>query len=242
MSSIRVPAPGTVHVHVASCSDLDDARAQVQALAWLTADEHARHDAFVFAHSRREFLATRVLGRGVLGALAGQAPPALRFVPNAYGRPAMSPPASFDFNLTNTHELVACAVGFGFVGVDAEPIERQDAVLEVAHMVFTPSERAGLVASPELAVDLWVLKEAFMKATGYGMSLPPHTFELSQAKDGRWGVALHSPPSGLALPDPTRVSFSVCTVFGHRVATCSTAPAAVELLRQDLRSLLGVAG
>src|SRR5208283_5110646 len=81
------------------------------------------------------------------------------------------------FNLSHTAGLVGVAVAGApavALGFDLEPLARR-APLEVAHRCFTESEIAWLDSLPEPAraegfFRLWTLKEAFIKATGEGLT------------------------------------------------------------------------
>jgi len=230
--------PGTISLDYAFCEDLAAEGADDRAQSWLSAREQQRHDAFVFAHSKREFLATRTLCRGVLAEICSLPPSELQFTESAYGRPALVPNAPFDFNLTNTESLVACVIGAGTVGADAEPLQRLESIHEVAHMVFTDAERERLKRAPELGLDLWVLKESYMKAVGYGMSLPPSTFEMRQGDDGHWSVAHVAVPAGLALPPDGQLQFHLLTLAAHRVAICALDLTQLQIRKRDLFALL----
>jgi len=238
MSTLRTWVPGTITLDYGLCSDLAAEGAEDRARGLLSAQEQHRHDAFVFAHSRREFLATRTLCRGVLAEVCSLPPSQLQFTESDYGRPALVPNAPFDFNLTNTEALVACVIGAGPVGVDAEPLPRLESIHEVAHMVFTDAERERLKRTPELGLDLWVLKESYMKAVGYGMSLPPSTFEMRQGDDGHWSVAHVAPPAGLALPPDGQLQFHLLTLAAHRVAICALDLTQLQIRKRDLFALL----
>jgi 4'-phosphopantetheinyl transferase len=72
---------------------------------------------------------------------------------------------------------VACALARSAdVGVDAEATSRA-APLGVVQRCFAHPERSALLAlpaeqQPELFFEYWTLKEAFLKATGRGLSYP----------------------------------------------------------------------
>lgn len=238
MNTSRTWVPGTVSLDYALCEDLAVEGADDRAQSWLSAQERQRHDAYVFAHSKREFLATRTLCRGVLAEICRLPPSQLQFTESGYGRPALVPNAPFDFNLTNTEALVACVIGAGPVAVDAEPLPRLGSIHEVAHMVFTDAERERLKRAPELGLDLWVLKESYMKAVGYGMSLPPSTFEMRQGDDGHWSVAHKTVPAGLVLPPDGHLQFHLLTLAAHRVAICALDLTQLQIRKRDLFALL----
>jgi 4'-phosphopantetheinyl transferase len=189
----------------------------------MTPEERARRDRFVFEKNQVEYLVTRALCRLVLASYVGRAPEALVFQRTELGRPLLEETGDLAFNLTNTVELVACAVARGHeIGVDAEPLHRADQVLNVAKRVFTDSERAGLDALPlparrRRAVELWTLKEAYIKAKSAGFSLPVERFEVRFSDDGSRTLAFYPP-----LDDaPERWALATVEVEGHLLSTCA---------------------
>lgn len=194
-----------------------------RALSLLTSEERKRHDAFRFDLHRHEYLVTRALALAVLSAHAGAPPSALRFERNAYGCPRLVSHPGIDFNLTNATSLVGCLVSrHGPVGIDLEPIARADDILEVADSVFAPAELAELRALPTIearrarGLDLWTLKESYIKARGMGLSIPLDKFAFRFVDGGPPTVAT-DPSLG---DDPSRWSFSRRDLDGHRVSTC----------------------
>lgn len=237
MSASSTPA-GTVDLWYVSTGDVIKPSLLRACTALLTPVEAEKHQAFIFEKHRHEYLVTRALARGVLARYAGKAPALLDFERNEYGRPALVPP-SVRFNLSNSTKLVVCAVARDReLGVDTEPLDRGDRILDIAESFFTPRERAqlgalGPSARARRAVTLWTLKEAYMKARGMGMSIPALDFELifdgSQARLG-----LHPP-----LVDATPWIFDTLELEGHLVSTCIERGATVETHRADLEELLG---
>lgn len=157
---------------------------------WLDAAEIARADRFVFPHSRIEFTAAHALTRWVLGAELGCDAGALRFTAGDHGKPEArldGGPVALAFNLSHTRGMVALAVGGDTgmpLGVDVENLTRT-VDLKVANSYFVAREVAWLIGLPEVRqaegfLRLWTLKEAFIKATGKGLtqSLSSFGFEL----------------------------------------------------------------
>lgn len=164
----------------------DAARARFSAL--LTDNERDRHERFHFTSDRDLFLATRVLARHALSRYAHVAPADWRFVATDHGKPLVEhPPLPFPihFNLANTHGLVVCAVSCSHtqIGVDAESIDRGQAAAEAANTHFSLEERQALGHLPRVPrarrfVELWTLKESYIKARGLGLSLPLDAFSM----------------------------------------------------------------
>lgn len=173
--------------------DLDEAAVRSWR-ACLDAAEIARADRFVYAHSRIEFTAAHALTRRVLGDLLGEEGRAFHFLPGPQGKPEArlrGAAAPLSFNLSHTRGLVAVAVSpiAGLpLGVDVERLDRE-VDLRVADNYFDPREVAWLAGLPEPArpegfLRLWTLKEAFIKATGKGLTqdLGSFGFEVAAAR------------------------------------------------------------
>jgi 4'-phosphopantetheinyl transferase len=151
--------------------------------AWLDAAEREKASRFVFARNRIEYAAAHVLVRHALAAATGHPPAAFRFEAGAHGKPTAwigRETAGIHFNLSHSKGLVAVALGLCELGLDVEPI-RHSVNLAVARHAFAPEEIAWLEGlsegrQAEGFLRLWTLKEAFIKATGLGLSQPLDTF------------------------------------------------------------------
>jgi 4'-phosphopantetheinyl transferase len=170
-----------VHIDLVDTSNAE-ALARLEAYRLLlTTDEHARMARFVFEHDRDAFLLTRALVRTTLSRYAGVAPADWRFIANVHGRPEIldRPAAVPDlrFNLSHTDGLIACAVTIGReVGVDVEHTSRH-LTHDIAGRFFAPAEVTDLRSvpadqQPRTFFDYWTLKEAYIKARGFGLALP----------------------------------------------------------------------
>jgi 4'-phosphopantetheinyl transferase len=170
-----------VHVDLVH-PDSAEALARQEAYRALLSNEEAERMArLVFERDRRRFLLTRALVRTMLSRYASVAPAAWSFTANVHGRPEIlhRPRGVPDlrFNLSHTDGLIACAVTIGReVGVDVEHIGRR-LTHDVAGRFFAPREVDDLRAlSPDeqsrVFFDYWTLKEAYIKARGFGLALP----------------------------------------------------------------------
>lgn len=71
-----------------------------------------------------------------------------------------------DFNISHSHELVACAVADqGNVGIDVERVRKTGANLG---RILAPEEQKAVQANPDRFFDFWTQKEAVIKADGTG--------------------------------------------------------------------------
>jgi 4'-phosphopantetheinyl transferase len=153
----------------------------------MSAEERVRHNRFVFAKDRHQFLVTRGLLRTLLGCYARIRPEECTFVTNRYGKPFLRHPGgtqpALEFNVSHTNALVAIAVTVGReVGIDVEKPARTHVDLDVRRF-FSPAEVRALEALPRTEqrsrfFDYWTLKEAYIKARGMGLSLPLDGFSM----------------------------------------------------------------
>jgi 4'-phosphopantetheinyl transferase len=172
--------------------------ANAQARHMLAAEDLAHVDRFRFARDRQIALASRTLQRRALSACSGVAPHLWRFTADNSGRPQITAPAEappLSFSVANTRGLVGCAVCLSRdVGFDLEAW-RTDAPPALVARCFAHGERDALAALPESSqprrfVELWTLKEAYIKARGLGLSLPLEKISIA-LDNGSPGLALH---------------------------------------------------
>ncbi len=154
----------------------------------LAPDEVQRGERFHFERDRRHFAAGRGILRTLLGRYLGCDPRELQFSYNPQGKPTLAGEgADLRFNLAHSHGLALFAVCRGReVGVDLERIRPEFAGEPVARRFFSPREVAVLQTLPaerrhEAFFVCWTRKEAYLKATGKGLSLPLDCFDVTLA-------------------------------------------------------------
>ena len=185
-----------VDVWLAFDAKFQAAEVQAEFAALLAPHETERMQRLHFEAGRRQFALTRALQRRVLSFYACDVDPRdWLFQASAEGRPALAPPfdrTGLHFNLAHTAGLVAMAVcRHARVGVDVEKLGR--APLAVVERYFSAAETAQLRAlpaetQPRRFVQLWTLKEAYLKAIGTGLSggLARMSFLFDAAEDFRF--------------------------------------------------------
>jgi 4'-phosphopantetheinyl transferase len=229
-----------LHLWYAYPEHLTEAVTQACALL-LSEDERAQWQTFRFDRHRREYLTTRALVRTALSHYDPLAPEAWRFQMNAYGKPTVDSDCGLRFNLSNSPGLVVCLISQGVeVGVDAEPIERAEKIVELAPEVFSPLELAQLEVLPgpeklDRALSLWTLKEAHVKARGMGLSLPLNKFSFLFG--GVEGIRLELDPCLVTEPG-SRWRFCLLEHAGHRIALMAERATVPELQVWEARPLL----
>ncbi|MCI0572972.1 MAG: 4'-phosphopantetheinyl transferase superfamily protein, partial [Myxococcaceae bacterium] len=172
----------------------------------LVATEQARAARFLLERDRRRFIVTRATLRRLLGDLLALPPREVHVVEGAYGKPALAPAhgSAIHFNVSHSGDLSLLGFTLGSeLGLDLEE-ERSDLdVHGMAQVVFSPAEQGALAAlepsaRQEAFFRLWALKEAVIKAEGWGFAFPSHTFTVSVAP-GEFPLLSSQAPSPLPL-------------------------------------------
>lgn len=203
-----------------------DVRDTAALRALLSPDEAAKMGRFFQAENAHEYLAAHALLRLALSRFAAVDPRAWAFDAEAFGRPVIAGPVGappLTFSLSHTNGLVACAVAHNRqVGVDVEWQARATDGLSIAEQFFSAAEVAWLRAQPQAEqphnfLQLWTLKEAYLKARGVGLALPLDGFSF--ALDG---VSIGLTFSTAIDDDPGRWQFvQQCPTPGHVLAVAA---------------------
>lgn len=185
---------------------LDDDRDMALSLAaaMLAPAEAERAARFHFARDRDRYIRGRGYLRRSLARITGDTPQGLRLTEGPHGKPALEDGP--EFNLTHSEGRAVLVISpEGPVGVDLEFVDRAVDVAALAAHCFSAEECRVLSALPESEAAhrfyaFWTAKEARMKVTGEGMSLPPKAINLDLR--GGWPVGYASPAD-----PPVRMSF-----------------------------------
>jgi 4'-phosphopantetheinyl transferase len=154
----------------------------------LSSDESTRASRFHFARDRQRFVASRALLRIVLGGYLATDPGRLRFSYSEKEKPSLGAAhagSGVTFNISHSGGIALLAfTRRRDIGVDVEQ-QRSDFDLDgIADRFFSAHEQTQLAALPaEERADAffrcWTRKEAYIKATGDGLSLPLSQFDVS---------------------------------------------------------------
>jgi len=150
----------------------------------LSTDETQRAAHFHFPADSDRFIAAHGCLRDVLRRYLHCEPGHLQFSVNQYGKPELIH-HKLEFNISHSGDFALVVVAQEHkVGVDVERI-RSDMELEnIASRYFSQREVLELMAlPPEQKVsaffNCWTRKEAYIKAQGFGLSLPLESFDVS---------------------------------------------------------------
>jgi 4'-phosphopantetheinyl transferase len=161
---------------------LDDSR------ALLSEAERTQADRFKFPEIQQRYVMAHAGLRRILALYIPEKPETITYEINAFGKPALAKgttPGDIQFNLSHSGKLALVAVVRDrLVGIDVECIKPLMDHMRITERYFSPDEMAALKLmdpskSNEAFIQLWVGKEAFIKARGEGLSLPLSQFSLA---------------------------------------------------------------
>ncbi len=154
----------------------------------LAPDERSRAEKFHFQKDRDRFIIARAFLRVILSRYLQLRPDQLRFCYGPYGKPSLigiEGEQAVRFNVSHSHDLALYAIARGReVGVDVEYMREDFASEKIAEHFFSRGEVDALRELPanrrtEAFFNCWTRKEAYIKGTGVGLSLPLGQFDVS---------------------------------------------------------------
>jgi 4'-phosphopantetheinyl transferase len=198
--------------------------------ALLSTEERERAERFVFERDYRHFVVCRGALRRVLGAYLGAPPEAITFAYSERGKPSVSMPGApgIEFNVSHAADLAVFAFSrAGAVGIDVESRARMVDFQALAARFFSPEEAGELLRLPDAErrdgfFNCWTRKEAYIKATGDGLSCPLDSFSVTLRP--REKAAMRSVATGVPFH---LIAFLPAPGYAGAVAT-RRAPAAVN--------------
>jgi len=151
----------------------------------LSGDEKQRAVRFVFERDRRFFAACRSALRIILGRYLEARAEEIEFVYSAKGKPHVTSKTDLRFNVSHSGGVAIFAFTRGCeVGVDVELVRLIPEIENIARRFFCPEECSQLLAMasderPKAFFRCWTRKEAYIKATGDGLSAPLDQFRVT---------------------------------------------------------------
>ncbi len=152
----------------------------------LSRQERARTERVLNEEKRRHLIISRGILRTVLGSNLNIEPADLNMEIQTNGKPGLCDKALY-FNVSHSKELLVIAISKDSeLGVDVEWIDegidpRQSASIAFSREENVYLERCGY--SVTKFFDLWSMKEAVLKAAGWGFSYPSNRFSVISSKD-----------------------------------------------------------
>lgn len=159
----------------------------------LSPEEKQQADRFHFPNGKNHYVVCRGTVRLILAGYLQINPSEVRFQVGPFGKPSLkiASRTKVEFNVSHSHGLALLAVSAGRpLGVDLEQVRVMDTYEQIAVRYFSPIEvkRLRQMADhekPEAFFSCWSRKEAFVKATGQGISYGLDQFSVP--------LSLHDP-------------------------------------------------
>ena len=155
----------------------------------LSEDERERVARFIFEKDRQFFAACRATLRLLLQGYLDVPAADIKFSYSERGKPKLLFETDLQFNVSHSGGLAIFAFTHGCEpGVDVEKHKPMSDLQNIARRFFCAEECAQLTAQPEYEradafFRCWTRKEAYIKATGDGLSAPLDQFQVTFLKD-----------------------------------------------------------
>lgn len=154
----------------------------------LNCDERERADRFYFEKDRNRFTVARATLRKLLGKCLEKEPREINFSYEKKGKPFLEN-NNLQFNLSHSQDLALCAITYERnLGVDIEYLRLMKDAEQIAERFFSPRESALFCSLPKAEQQMaffrcWTRKEAYIKATGDGLSYGLDNFDVTFTPD-----------------------------------------------------------
>lgn len=157
-------------------------------LSFLSIDELARAERFHFEKDQKRFIVARGVLRKMLGSYLNMHPGEICFEYSSHGKPMLAHNRgdnSICFNLSHSGTFALYAVGLRKkIGIDIESIRDDVSVEQVTRQFFSQNEinsleKIDIDKRSGLFFQYWTRKEAFLKASGEGISFPMEQCDVS---------------------------------------------------------------
>ncbi|MFD3156840.1 4'-phosphopantetheinyl transferase family protein [Haloimpatiens sp. FM7330] len=141
----------------------------------LIEEEIERCNKFKFKGDKQRFTINRMIIRIVVGRLLHKHPKNVGISYNYYGKPYIDDKYKLEFNISHSEEYIAIAFCKNKVGIDVEFMKKDIDYLEIVKSYFDEEEFKQLMKLNDndrllCFYQLWVAKESYIKAIGYGLS------------------------------------------------------------------------
>jgi 4'-phosphopantetheinyl transferase len=154
----------------------------------LCADEQARARRFRFEPDRQRYVAARAALRILLGRYVDSPPERIVFSYSTSGKPFLAPPGGGRgpyFNISHSGQIALMAFcASAQLGIDVELVREIADTENIVRGFFCREEIEHWMELPadlrkRAFYDCWTRKEAFVKASGDGLSMPLDGFQVS---------------------------------------------------------------
>lgn len=200
-----------VSIFAADCSPLFDRKALEDTVWWLDDSRRRRVQRLQIPEKQAQCATAGLLLTHLCGK-DGTPPPLFH---GSRGKPYLSERDDLFFSLSHTGRWVFCALSDDEIGMDAQAVSSHNPA--IAHRHFTASEQAWLKEQGDKDIaftQIWCMKEAYLKYTGFGMVLPMSSFSVPVPPADGWDA-------------PNRCGWGLGAHEGIPLALCGTCVMAV---------------
>lgn len=153
---------------------------------YLTEAEKRKSEFYILPQQKNEYKLARHTLRNLLSHYLPQCKPEeFSISKEANGKPFLERPLSpLTFNLSHSQGTIAIAIALNReAGIDVETTNQQGNFREIAQRFFSPTENYSLNQLNETELrtyflEIWTLKESYLKARGLGLNLPLDKFSF----------------------------------------------------------------
>jgi 4'-phosphopantetheinyl transferase len=147
--------------------------------SFLSIEEKNRAERFTSDHLRQRFIISHGILRFLLGHYIDNSPSSLVFLNDHKGKPYLKDfgnGSRLCFSLSHSHDMALCGVSWNRqIGVDVEFVRPVLSLESIVQRYFSKPELESMLnTSPEdrnmLFFQYWTMKEAYLKATGEGLT------------------------------------------------------------------------
>ena len=172
----------TIYVFVQKVPQVDSAEMSVLASV-LDAKERERYSRFVHKDQQRTFLFSHVALRFLLASVTKQRPEHLRYATTLHGKPGIMGGYPLHFNLSHSGEMFAIALAGTELGVDIQK-DIPSIDIDALRLLCLTEEECRKMDTDRGSrksrfFALWAMKEAYVKMTGAGLSVPLCAFQCN---------------------------------------------------------------
>ncbi|HEY7986729.1 MAG TPA: 4'-phosphopantetheinyl transferase superfamily protein [Methylophilaceae bacterium] len=204
----------------------------------LSKEEHERASKFVHAHDRKDFIIAHGLKRKRIAENLGVKDPSkLRFAADETGKPYLLD-ADVHFNLSHSHGVSALAIStIAPCAVDIEVYRDINQLSMLIEKTMTVSEQNIIKTAPsqlKAFIDRWVVKEAFLKLSGVGLSVP--LTSICTASEIKNSQSFFGTLRGAALFFKRGQDYSLAASSSYLLDFVMETPVAAELPNGDMFS------
>lgn len=145
----------------------------------LSPDEIDKANKFRFPQHNRRFVVARGVLRQLLGNYLQISPREIKFQYSDRGKPYLTTTGfhnSLQFNISHSQEYALYGFTYDYpIGVDIEHLREMKDAVQIAQRFFSPQEFQSIdnldsAQQQKVFFKLWTAKEAYLKATGTGLS------------------------------------------------------------------------